>query len=235
MKFFVVLTSFLLASLSMANDDQAHERENRLMLIDEAAAANQQVLTQLEGYRDKVDVALAALGAEAKTVAEWREQWTHEGKTGRIARYLTGKDDDASIWFLDNTKADLDKMAELGMGHIRVEYIEHWQMFNKLANKRNMLTRQISEIRSEQLALEIKNMRKRIADMNCSLDEMRKDVKKMRKKVKKMKRKVGRMLAEIRGQNLGLKFIIAYHEAIIEAIIEGLNGLDQAEQGLGEG
>ena len=231
MRFIVLLTSLMLASLGMASDaDQRDEREDILIAMQQSSDVAQWVIDTWKNFRASYVPRLAALGAEAKTVSEWREQWTREGKAERITRYLTGKDDDTSLWYLSFSKADADKMAELGMEDISIGYLEHWEKFQELTLHYNVLTRYINKLVRAKFTLDIKILRFRLAAMNDDLDAMRKDIKDIRKKVKATRKTVKRMLARVKAQNLGLQFVAAYHESINA----GLHRLEQAEDALGE-
>ena len=116
------------------------------------------------------------------------------------------------------------------MGDIRIGYLEHWEKFQELTVQYNVLTRYINKLVRAKLTLDIKILRFRLAAMNDDLDAMRKDIKDIRKKVKATRKTVKRMLARVKAQSLGLKFVAAYHESINA----GLNGLEQAEEALGE-
>ena len=82
MRFIVLLTSIMLASLGMASDaDQRDEREDILIAMQQSSDVAQWVIDTWKNYRASYVPRFAALGAEAKTVSEWSEQWTRGGQS----------------------------------------------------------------------------------------------------------------------------------------------------------
>lgn len=231
MRVFVVLTGFLLTSLSLAsNADQTRsEQANMLAILSTVESAHEQVTELMEVHRFYLAAVLNAIGAEQKTAAEWRAQWMSEGKTERITRYLTGRHDNARLWYLSASKANADSMAGFGLGDVRIGYIEHWHWFNRLVDAHNAVSKAIFKKKLEHMKKDIKEMRKRLAQANCDLDAMRKQVSGMRTTVQASRDAVSRMAHRVEAQNLGLQFVLAFQRGLLQ----GLNKLNEADEELG--
>ena len=232
MKIFALLTSFMLASVCMASN--ADQTRNHLGpaglpdLLDTMETTCHSVLKHLRLYRNRIATALMAIGAEKKTAAEWREQWTREGKTDRITRYLAGRGDNARLWYLSTSKADADMMATMGMGDIRIGYIEHWQRFNKLADEHNTISKDIFSLSLKQLTQGIKAARARSEAHNDGLADLQKSLAQLKKQTQAARDAVSGMITRVEAQNLGLRFVLAYQRGLLR----GLNRLDQAQEAL---
>ena len=233
MKIFALLASFMLASVSMAsNTDQTRNHLGTAGmpdLLDTMEATCHNMLKHLRLYRNRIATVLMAIGAEKKTAAEWREQWTREGKTERIARYLTGKDDNARLWYLSVSKADAEIMAAMGMGDIRIGYIEHWHKFNELVDEHNAISKKIFTLSLKNLAKGIKETRERVEAHNEGLGDLQKSVAQLKKHTQEARDAVSGMITRVETQNLGLSFVLAF----MQGLSQGLNELDQAQEDLG--
>ena len=230
MKIFVVLLSFLLASVSLASNDNRTNSENADVHVILAAieSAHTQMIEVMDTYRIVLTAILNSLGADIYTVAELRERWTREGKHHLINHYLTGRQDKSRVWFLMSKTADHDKMTEFGLGDVRIGYIEQWQWFNKLTDAHNSLTKAINAARMEQLRQGIRDLRKRIEALNCDLDDMNEDLSNLKTQTQTASNAVSKMLHRVETQNLGLQMLLAYQRAIID----GLGNLSEAMQGV---
>ena len=230
MRIFVVLTGFLLASVSMANNagQTNSERANMLAVLDTVESANEQVTELLEVYLLYIGAVLDAIGAEQNTVAAWRTQWMQEGKHERITRYLTGRHDNARLWYLSASKADPDRMAIYGLGDVRIGYIEHWHWFNRLVDVHNKIRQMIFSQKLAQMKHDISMMRMKLAKINGDLTAMHKHMANLRTKVQEAKDAVGRMAHRVEAQNLGLMLVNEF----LRGLAEGLKELGEAEQAL---
>ncbi|MDE3269997.1 MAG: hypothetical protein OYH77_06905 [Pseudomonadota bacterium] len=213
MRYSVMFLAMFCLALGTARASD-HETDDKEMATDamiaELVKAHNHTLTKLSKARKRVHKKLHALGARVKTAATWRKKWMKEGKSERISRYLDGKADNAKLWYLAASKANLKKMKKLGMGHIRVEYIEHWEKFNELTDTYNHLTACIVKVKLKLMKQDIAAMRVRIQALNDSYAKQAACVRHMKLKLQSMQTTVGDMLRTVKTQNLGLEMVLAY-------------------------
>ncbi len=214
MRIFSVVVSCGLSLMCMVgNAEQARGEVNRdgvFESLDNMEAAHAGTLAHLQRHRDMLGMMLGALGAELKTVAEWRTEWAKSGKTERIARYLKGKADSTRLWYLSQNKAHAAEMAAMGMGDIRIGYVEHWYKFQELADEYNEITQNIRRLMRLQFIRDIKHLRKRLRALNGDLGAVHEDIVTLRKQVKEQKKIVKRLLEKVNTQNFGLQLVLAF-------------------------
>ena len=218
MRIFTVVMGCLLSMVCVvSNTAQARNTLNQEGIfdsLDEMEAAHAGMLAYLQRHRDKLAMMIGSLGAELKTVAEWREEWTNLGKMERIDRYLKGKSNNARMWYLMVSKANADEMAAMGMGDVRVGYIEHWHRFNDLTDEYNVVTKDIIKLMKLRLVRKIKRLRKRLAAHNNDLSAMHKSVVELGTKVQEAQDIVTGMVNRVETQNSGLELVITFMQAM---------------------
>ena len=230
MRIFTVVMGCLLSMMfvvsTTAQARNTLSQEGVFDSLDEMETAHAGMLAYLMRHRDKLTMMLGALGAEAKTVAEWREEWTNSGKTERIARYLDGKSDRTRMWYLAQSKANVEEMAAMGMGDIRVGYIEHWYRFNDLTDEYNVITKDIIKLRQLKIAKKIKRLRKRLAAHNRDLQAMRKSVDELGTKVQETRDIVTGMVNKVKMQNFALNLLNTFLQGMVDGLADASEDID---------
>lgn len=192
----------------------ANEHSDADMMLDKLTKANHRMLTKLHKSRKRVKMKLHALGARLKTAAEWRAKWMKTGDTDKITRYLDGRSDNAKLWYLSASKANKRKMAKLGLGHIKIGYIEHWYKFNELTDTYNKLTKYIIKFKIERMKRDIADIRARINALNDRHEKQMACIQGMKEKINSMQTTVDEMLATVKTQNLGLEILLTFLRSV---------------------